>query len=93
MFGPYITAAIAPEREDVEERSHIMFITNMGPIDRTIRILIGVALLALVWTGPQTAWGYIGLLPLVTGAAGYCPLYAWLGLSSCGSFHRMPEHA
>ena len=66
---------------------------NMGPIERTIRILIGVALLALVWIGPQTTWGYVGMLPLVTGAMGYSPLYAFLGFSSQGTFHRVPKHA
>jgi hypothetical protein len=70
-----------------------MFNTNLGPIDRTIRILIGVALLALVWTGPQTEWGYLGLVPLLTGAAGYCPLYGLFRVSSCGTFHRIVKHA
>ena len=70
-----------------------MFTANLGPTDRTIRILMGVALLALVWTGPQTAWGYIGLVPLITGVEGYCPLYGLLSVSSSGSFHRMPKHA
>lgn len=47
---------------------------NVGTIDRTIRALLGVALLALVFVGPKTNWGLIGLIPLVTGLAGYCPL-------------------
>jgi hypothetical protein len=70
-----------------------MFVVNMGLFDRSIRILIGVVLLALVWTGPQTPWGYFGLVPLITGATGFCPLYALLGVSSYGSFHRMSKHA
>jgi hypothetical protein len=70
-----------------------MFETNLGPVDRTIRILIGLALLALVWTGPETPWGYVGLLPLLTGAFGYSPTYAIFHLSSRGTFHRVPKHA
>jgi len=70
-----------------------MFNTNLGPVDRTIRILVGLAVLALVWVGPQNPWGYLGLIPLLTGAAGYCPVYALFSVSSCGTFHRIPKHA
>ena len=56
---------------------------NEGTIDRALRILAGLVLLALVFTGPQTAWGWIGLVPLVTGLVGYCPLYAVLGIRTC----------
>ncbi|MFM2218320.1 MAG: hypothetical protein RL240_2638 [Planctomycetota bacterium] len=60
---------------------------NLGSIDRAIRILAGVALLALVFVGPQTPWGYLGLVPLLTGAIGLCPAYCPLGLSTC----RVPK--
>jgi hypothetical protein len=70
-----------------------MFTTNLGPTDRTIRVLIGITALALVWIGPQSTWGYLGLIPLLTGAAGYCPLYTLFRVSSCGTFHHIVKHA
>jgi hypothetical protein len=57
--------------------------TNEAIWDRAIRVVLGVGLLSLAFLGPQTPWGYIGILPLVTGLAGYCPLYQLLGLSTC----------
>lgn len=58
--------------------------TNIGTIDRTIRIVLGLALLALTYFGPQTPWGFIGLVPLFTALVGFCPAYRLLGLSTCG---------
>ena len=55
---------------------------NVGGVDRLVRVVIGVVLLSLVRYGPQTAWGYVGLLPLATGAFGWCPLYALLRIST-----------
>jgi len=55
---------------------------NIGNVDRWIRVLLGVGLLLLTSIGPKTPWGYLGLLPLVTGMAGWCPLYSLLGLST-----------
>ncbi|WDE03449.1 DUF2892 domain-containing protein [Thalassomonas viridans] len=55
---------------------------NEGFIDRTLRILLGVLLLAMVFIGPQTFWGYLGLIPLLTGLVGFCPLYKIFGFSS-----------
>ena len=68
---------------------------NLGTIDRTLRILIGAVLLSLVWAGPKTAWGYFGMLLLVTGAMGYSPLYALFHISSfeSESIHRIPREA
>jgi hypothetical protein len=57
--------------------------SNVGGIDRILRIVAGLVLLALVFVGPQTPWGWIGIVPLVTGLVGWCPLYVPLGLSSC----------
>ncbi len=54
---------------------------NVGTIDRVIRIVVGVVLLSLVFVGPQTPWGLVGLVPLLTGAAGYCPLYSLFRLA------------
>ncbi|KIC38337.1 MULTISPECIES: YgaP family membrane protein [unclassified Leisingera] len=56
---------------------------NEGTLDRALRILLGLILLSLVFIGPQTLWGLIGLVPLATGLMGYCPLYQVLGLSTC----------
>jgi hypothetical protein len=52
-------------------------------VERIMRIGLGVALLALVFVGPRTPWGYIGLVPLATGLLGSCPLYTVLGISTC----------
>ena len=60
---------------------------NLGSIDRTIRVLAGIGLLALVFVGPQTPWGFLGLVPLLTGVIGFCPAYCPLGLSTC----RVPK--
>ena len=56
---------------------------NEGNIDRALRIIAGLALLALVFVGPQTPWGWIGIVPLVTGLVGFCPLYRLLGINTC----------
>lgn len=55
---------------------------NVGAVDRAVRGLLGVTALALVFTGPRTAWGFVGLLLLFTAALGFCPLYAMLGLTT-----------
>lgn len=55
---------------------------NMGPVDRILRVIIGIGLILLVFVGPKTPWGWIGLLPLVTGLIGFCPLYAIVGIST-----------
>ena len=59
------------------------FPRNEHMVDRTVRVLLGIALLALYFTGPKTAWGLIGIIPLVTGVAGSCPLYTLLGIRTC----------
>ena len=56
---------------------------NEGTLDRGLRVVIGLALLAIVFVGPQTPWGWIGVVPLLTGLVGFCPLYKVLGLSTC----------
>ncbi len=53
---------------------------NEGTIDRILRIIGGIVLLSLTVVGPETPWGYIGLVPLLTGLVGYCPLYSILGI-------------
>jgi len=56
---------------------------NLGVVDRIIRVVVGLALLSLVIVGPQTLWGLVGLIPLLTAMIGFCPLYKIFGLSSC----------
>lgn len=60
-----------------------MFKTNVGTIDRIFRIVLGIVLIALVFVGPQTPWGWIGVIPLATGFLRTCPLYSLFGISSC----------
>ena len=57
--------------------------TNVGGIDRILRVVIGLALIALTLTGAIGAWGWIGVVPLLTAAMGFCPLYTVLGFSTC----------
>lgn len=56
---------------------------NEGTIDRVLRVIAGVGLLSLVFVGPQTPWGWLGVVPLITGLIGSCPLYTILGLNTC----------
>ena len=56
---------------------------NEGAIDRVLRVGLGVALIALVFVGPQTPWGWLGLVPLFTGVVGFCPLYRLVGMNTC----------
>lgn len=56
---------------------------NEGNIDRVIRVILGLVLLSLVFVGPQTWWGLIGIVPLATGLVGSCPVYSILGISTC----------
>ena len=56
---------------------------NMGSADRIIRAIVGIVLLALVFVGPQTAWGWIGIVPLATALVGNCPAYSLLGITTC----------
>lgn len=57
--------------------------TNMGTVDRGIRVVLGLTLLTLTFAGPKTMWGFVGLLPLITGLVGTCPAYSVLGFSTC----------
>ena len=55
---------------------------NEGTLDRVLRVSVGILLIALVFVGPQTNWGWIGLVPLLTGLVGSCPAYKLLGIST-----------
>lgn len=56
---------------------------NVGGFDRPLRIIVGLILISLVFVGPQTVWGWLGLIPLLTGAFGFCLVYKILGINSC----------
>ncbi|HZV56819.1 MAG TPA: DUF2892 domain-containing protein [Sphingobium sp.] len=55
---------------------------NIGTIDRILRIAVGLILIALVFVGPRTPWGWIGIVPLATGFIRFCPLYRLIGLDT-----------
>ena len=57
--------------------------TNEHSFERVVRVILGITLLALVFTGPHTLWGLIGIVPLATGLIGSCPAYTLLGISTC----------
>ncbi len=61
----------------------VLFPINVGTVDRIVRVALGLGLLALTFTGPQTAWGYLGVIPLLTATMRSCPLYTLLGFSTC----------
>jgi hypothetical protein len=57
--------------------------TNIGGIERIARAVIGLVLIGLAATGQVGIWGWLGLLPLVTGLIGWCPPYSLLGINTC----------
>ncbi len=58
---------------------------NIANVERIIRIVAGLGILSLAFIGPETKWGYLGLVPLATGLIGWCPPYQLLGISTCKS--------
>ncbi len=56
---------------------------NEGSLDRALRIILGLVLIALVFVGPKTVWGWVGIVPLLTGLVGMCPLYSLVGINTC----------
>lgn len=60
-----------------------MFCKNMGTIDRALRVVAGLVLIALAAMGTFAPWGYLGVVPLVTGALGWCPVYLPFGIKTC----------
>jgi hypothetical protein len=60
-----------------------MFARNVGTIDRLLRIVVGVMLIVLAAYGRIGPWGYIGVVPLLTGLSSRCPAYSLLGVSTC----------
>ena len=56
---------------------------NIGNIERIIRIVGGLVLIALAATNAVGVWGWVGLVPLATGLTGWCPPYSLLGINTC----------
>jgi len=59
--------------------------SNVGTIDRVIRILLGLALIGATLMGIIGPWGWLGVVPLATGIFRFCPAYRLLGINSCAS--------
>lgn len=59
--------------------------SNMGSIDRGLRIVVGVVLVVLALLGTIGWWGWLGVIPIVTGALGNCPVYSVIGVNTCGN--------
>lgn len=59
------------------------FVRNEHQVERVLRVVLGLALVSLVFVGPQTPWGWLGLIPIATGLSGHCPAYRILGVSTC----------
>jgi hypothetical protein len=56
---------------------------NVGNAERAIRVTAGLFIISLAFWGPQSNWAFLGALPIITGLAGWCPLYSLLGVSTC----------
>ncbi|MFV0280556.1 MAG: DUF2892 domain-containing protein [Rhodoblastus sp.] len=56
---------------------------NVGNLDRILRIVAGLVLISLAFVGPQTPWGWVGVIPLATGLFRFCPAYTLLGIKTC----------
>ena len=57
--------------------------TNVGGIDRILRVTVGAALIVAAATGTIGLWGYIGIVPVLTGLFRFCPVYPLLGMNTC----------
>lgn len=56
---------------------------NVGGIDRILRVVVGLALVVAAATSTIGVWGWVGVIPLVTGLFGFCPAYRLIGLNTC----------
>ncbi|MEW6429916.1 MAG: DUF2892 domain-containing protein [Myxococcota bacterium] len=62
-----------------------LFPNNEGMADRVVRVVLGLVLISLVFVGPQTPFGWLGVILVATGAIGSCPLYRVFGINTAGS--------
>jgi hypothetical protein len=56
---------------------------NIHPVERVVRIAVGLFLVSLVFWGPQNSWFLLGIIPMATGFLGWCPPYSLLGINTC----------
>lgn len=56
---------------------------NEGKLDRSLRVVAGLGIISLAFWGPQTPWAFVGLVPILTGLLGICPLYTLFGFNTC----------
>ncbi len=56
--------------------------SNVGGVDRILRIIFGLGLIAIVFVGPHTPWGWIGVIPLITALVGFCPAYRLISMNT-----------
>jgi hypothetical protein len=61
---------------------------NIHPIERVVRIVVGIILLSMSFVGPANPWFYFGAIPVLTGLSGWCPLYKVIGVSTCELGHK-----
>ena len=59
------------------------FPRNEHRVERVLRVVVGIAIMSLAFVGPRTNWGFIGIIPIVTGLIGSCPLYTLFGINTC----------
>jgi hypothetical protein len=64
---------------------------NEAMWDRALRVVLGIAVLSLIFWGPKSLWGLVGIVPLVTGLAGSCPFYTLLGTGTCPTTSVEPK--
>ena len=70
-------------REVFQPSGEFLMKKNVHPIERAVRIIAGLAILSLVFVGPKSLWGLLGIIPLTTGLLGWCLPYQLLGISTC----------
>lgn len=60
-----------------------MFKKNIHPIERALRVVVGLGLISLAFWGPQQVWFLLGIVPVLTGLIGWCPPYTLFGINTC----------
>ena len=73
---------VGPPPSFKENPMATIFPMNEGGMDRTVRVITGLVVLSLTFVGPKSMWGLVGVVPLLTGLAGTCPLYTLFGIST-----------